>query len=497
MIPTAMNIFARLDLTNLTREQREVFAAMQKRVVDLEGNLAASNDKLEQLEDHVADLEQLNARLEQLNARQESLIRELQAALFGKSSEKLSEDERQFAAEDLEVALGEVESEADEVDIEVDADEAETNVSGAESDQDASPGTGKKKKKKPNRNLGNLPKHLPRVEQVIEPESTECPCGCGQMHKIGEDRTERLEIIPAQVRVIVTVRPKYACRSCSDGVTQAAAPAHIIEGGLPSEGAIAYVLVAKYADFLPLYRLSQILMRSDLDIHRSTLAGWVGKASFHLAPVVDRLAEHLKTSSKLFMDETTAPVLDPGRGKTKTGYLWALARDDRAWAGNEPPGVVYHYAPGRGGKHAERLLDGFEGLLQVDGYAGYNRVTRASRKGGKPVRLSYCWAHCRRKLHDIYKSDGSPIAAEGLRRIAELYAIEKAIRGRSAQQRLAARKVRSAPLVGEFGRWLDQQRKRVFSKIPPRREAWLYRPPFRRPEGLPRGRPRRNGHQQC
>ena len=392
------------------------------------------------------------------------MIRELQAALFGKSSEKLSEDERQFAAEDLEVALGEVESEADEVDIEVDADEAETNVSGAESDQDASPGTGKKKKKKPNRNLGNLPKHLPRVEQVIEPESTECPCGCGQMHKIGEDRTERLEIIPAQVRVIVTVRPKYACRSCSDGVTQAAAPAHIIEGGLPSEGAIAYVLVAKYADFLPLYRLSQILMRSDLDIHRSTLAGWVGKASFHLAPVVDRLAEHLKTSSKLFMDETTAPVLDPGRGKTKTGYLWALARDDRAWAGNEPPGVVYHYAPGRGGKHAERLLDGFEGLLQVDGYAGYNRVTRASRKGGKPVRLSYCWAHCRRKLHDIYKSDGSPIAAEGLRRIAELYAIEKAIRGRSAQQRLAARKVRSAPLVGEFGRWLDQQRKRVSAK---------------------------------
>ena len=431
-----------IDLENLIGHQRAAVEALQKQVVDLKGQ--------------VADLEQLNAR-------QESLIRELQAALFGKSSEKLSEDERQFAAEDLEVALGEVESEADEVDIEVDADEADE--SGSESDQDASSGTGqKKKKKKPNRNLGHLPKHLPRVEQVIEPESTECPCGCGQMHRIGEDRSERLEIIPAQVQVIVTVRPKYACRSCNEGVTQAAAPAHIIEGGLPSEGAIAYVLVAKYADFLPLYRQSQILMRSDLDIHRSTLAGWVGKASFHLAPVVDRLAEHLKTSSKLFMDETTAPVLDPGRGKTKTGYLWALARDDRAWAGNEPPGVVYHYAPGRGGKHAERLLDGFEGLLQVDGYAGYNRVTRASRKGGKPVRLSFCWAHCRRKLHDIYKSDGSPIAAEGLRRIAELYALEDKIRGRSAQQRLAVRKARSAPLVAEFGRWLAQQRQRVSAK---------------------------------
>ena len=294
-----------IDLENLTGHQRAAVEALQKQVVDLKGQ--------------VADLEQLNAR-------QESLIRELQAALFGKSSEKLSEDERQFAAEDLEVALGEVESEADEVDIEVDADEADE--SGSESDQDASSGTGqKKKKKKPNRNLGHLPKHLPRVEQVIEPESTECPCGCGQMHRIGEDRSERLEIIPAQVQVIVTVRPKYACRSCNEGVTQAAAPAHIIEGGLPSEGAIAYVLVAKYADFLPLYRQSQILMRSDLDIHRSTLAGWVGKASFHLAPVVDRLAEHLKTSSKLFMDETTAPVLDPGRGKTKGSvsevYAWA------------------------------------------------------------------------------------------------------------------------------------------------------------------------------
>ena len=171
-----------------------------------------------------------------------------------------------------------------------------------------------------------------------------------RLHKIGvvlearlrhEDRTERLDIVPAQARVIVTVRPKYACRACTNGVTQAPAAPYLIEGGLPTEGAIAHVLVSKYADHLPLYRQSQILARSGINIHRGTLADWVGVAAFHLRPVVDRLAEHLKTSTKLFMDETTAPVLDPGRGctscrrrvfDTTTGYLWALARDDRRWS---------------------------------------------------------------------------------------------------------------------------------------------------------------------
>ena len=433
----------------LNRTQRNVFEALQKQVADLEGNLTASHGQVEELEVQVDDLEGQIAVLKELTERQESLIRELHAARFGRSSEKLTPDERQLVFEDLEVALAQTEEQA------------------AEAEQDAPSGTqheDKKKKKRPQRNLGNLPQSLPRIEQVIEPESTECPCGCGQMHKIGEDRTERLDIIPAQVQVIVTVRPKYACRSCSEGVTQAAAPAHLVEGGLPTEGAIAHVLITKYADHCPLYRQSQILKRSDLDIHRSTLAGWGGTAAFHLAPVVDRLADHLKTSSKLFMDETTAPVLDPGRGKTKTGYLWTLARDDRAWGGKDPPGVVYHYAPGRGGKHAETLLEGFDGILQVDGYAGYNRLARPARKGGKPVKLSFCWAHCRRKLREHFDSDRSPIAAEGLRRIAELYAIEAEIRGRTAKQRLTVRKARSAPLVADFGIWLTEQRKLVSAK---------------------------------
>src|SRR5690554_5488726 len=383
------------------------------------------------------------AELENIVKRLEHLVAELNHVVHGKKSEKLSDDDRQLAFEDLEIAVAEVE----------------------EQRQAQAPGDDKPRRKRvARRNRGNLPADLPRIEQVVEPDSLMCPCGCGIMHRIGEDRSERLDIVPAQLRVIVTVRPKYACRACTDGITQMPTPAHLIEGGLPTEGAIAHVLVSKYADHCPLYRQSQILSRSGIDIHRSTLADWVGVAAFHLAPVVDRLAEHLKTSTKLFMDETTAPVLDPGRGRTKTGYLWALARDDRSWGGDDPPGVVYFYAPGRHGENAETFLTGFDGTLQLDGYAGYNRLTKPSRKGGEPIVVAHCWAHARRKLKEIFDRDGSVIAAEGLRRIAELYAIEKDIRGTSPGQRLSARRARSAPLVEAFGTWLQAQRLRVSAK---------------------------------
>ncbi len=379
--------------------------------------------------------------LREANRRLEHLVAELNHAVHGKRSEKLNEDDRQLAFEDLETSIAEVEA---------------RQASQAPSDRQP--------RRAAKRNRGNLPQDLPRIERVIEPDSLQCPCGCGQMHKIGEDRTERLDIVPAQLRVIVTVRPKYACRACTDGVRQAPAPAALIEGGLPTEGAIAHVLVSKYADHLPLYRQSQILARSGLDIHRSTLADWVGVAAFHLRPVVDRLAEHLKTSTKLFMDETTAPVLDPGRGRTKTGFLWALARDDRAWSGDDPPGVVYFYAPGRGGENAETFLAGFDGILQVDGYTGYNRLTRPSRKGGEPIRMAYCWAHARRKLKEVFDRDGSEIAAEGLRRIAEFYKIETDIRSMAPELRLSARQTRTAPLVAAFGEWLQEQRLRISAK---------------------------------
>ncbi len=173
------------------------------------------------------------------------------------------------------------------------------------------------------------------------------PLLLGRATPIGEDVAERLDIIPAQLRVLVTRRPKYACRACEEGVVQAGAPARLIEGGLPTEATIAHVIVGKYADHLPLYRQAQIYGRQGVQLDRSTLTDWVGRAAWLLGPVHARLLERLKTSQKLFADETTAPVLDPGRGRTKTGQLWAYARDDRTWCGPEPPGVAYVYVPDR------------------------------------------------------------------------------------------------------------------------------------------------------
>ena len=195
--------------------------------------------------------------------------------------------------------------------------------------------------------------------------------------------------------------------------------------------------MSKYADHLPLYRQCQIYARGGVNLDRSTLASWCGVSAYHLGPIVDRMLVHLKRSSRLFMDETRAPVLDPKAGKTKTGYLWVVTRDDRGWGGGDPPAVVFTYAPGRHGHHAMDILVGFDGILQVDGYTGYDALAGPKRVGGMPLTLAYCWAHSRRKLHDIYQKDGSEIAAEGLRRIAQLNKIEASVRGQSPEERQA------------------------------------------------------------
>jgi transposase len=376
--------------------------------------------------------------------RQDYLIAELRHALYGKRSEQMDPDDRQLAFEDLETAVAEAEAACEAL--------APRNADGTT------------RRPAAKRNLGHLPDHLPRIEEVIEPGHRVCSCGCTDMVKIGEDRSERLDIIPARFQVIVTIRPRYACRRCDGGVLQAVAPARLIEGGLPTEGTLAHIVVSKYADHLPLYRQSQIYGRGGVDLDRSTLATWCGKVGFHLAPVVDRMLDHLKRSTRLFMDETRAPVLDPGAGKTKTGYLWALTRDDRGWNGADPPAVVFTYAPGRSGTHAMDILRGFDGILQVDGYAGYDALAEPRRVGGAPLKLAYCWAHARRKLHDIYQKDGSEIAAEGLRRIAQIYKIEASIRGRPPEERRAARQTQSAPLIVDFRLWLTHQRTRISAK---------------------------------
>ncbi len=416
--------------------------AARQAIADLQAQIIARDAQVAHLTERTAAQDVVIKELEHLTKRQEYLIAELRHARFGKKSEKLSEDERQLAFEDLEIAIAETQKAVDQ--------------------QLAS--AGKPPRKAARRNRGNLPANLPRIEQVIEPENKVCACGCTKLVAIGEDRSERLDVIPAQFRVIVTVRPRYACSRCDTGILQAPAPPRLIEGGLPTEALMAHVAVAKFCDHLPLYRQSQIYARAGLDIDRSTLASWCGVTSHHLALIVDRMLAHIKTAPRLFMDETRAPVLAPGTGKTKTGYLWALTRDDRGWGGDDPPAVVFTYGDSREGAHAMAILQGFDGTLQVDGYAGYEALARNKRTGGKPLQLAYCWAHARRKLHEIYERDMSPVAGEGLRRIAEFYAIEATIRGKSAEERLAVRKAKSAPLVADFREWLTQKRTQISPK---------------------------------
>ena len=260
----------------------------------------------------------------------------------------------------------------------------------------------------------------------------------------------------------MTHRPKYACRACEQAVVEAPAPERLIKGGLPTEAMVAYVLVAKYAWHLPLYRQAQMLLAHGLDIKRAILAFWVGYAAAELMPLYRRLRELILDSGKIAIDETVVPVLDPGRGRTKKGYLWAIARDDRPWSGSDPPAVAYSYAPGRGAVHALKLLDHYRGVVQCDGYAAYKNVADAAC--GEVITLAFCWAHLRRKFFDIAKEGCAPIASEALERIAKLYVIEKTIRGRSADERRAVRQERSKPLVLELRTWLEQQLARVSGK---------------------------------
>jgi hypothetical protein len=212
---------------------------------------------------------------------------------------------------------------------------------------------------------------------------------------------------------------------------------------------VAQVLVSKYADHLPLYRQAQIYARQGINLDRSTLADWVGRAAWLLRPVHERLLMMLKGSAKLFADETTAPVLDPGRGRTKTGQLWAYARDDRPWGGADPPGVAYVYAPDRKAERPIAHLTGFKGILQVDGYGGYRKLAERGE-----VQLAFCWAHVRRRFYELAVAGSAPIASEALKRIAELYAVETEIRGRSADERRALRQKKSRPILDELEPWL-------------------------------------------
>ena len=397
-------------------------------------DLAALPDDVETLQRMVRTLASERNNLTEAQAEIERLrliVQKLQRSQFGRRAERLDDDQIQFGFEDLAADIAHVEATLP----------AAANTAP------------RVRTERP-----SLPAHLIREDMRIDLDQQTCPCCGGQLHPIGETVSEMLDHVPARLQIIRICRPRYGCRACGT-IHQAPAPERPIAKGLATAGLLAHVLVTKYCDHLPLYRQSQIFARHGVGLDRSTLANWVGGACWWLGPLQARLAEHVFASQKLFADDTPIPVLDPGRGRTKTGRLWVYARDDRPWSGADPPAAIYFYSPDRKAERPASHLHAFQGVLQVDGYPGFERL----RVGGD-IQLAACWAHARRKFYEVHQATGSPIASEALRRIAELYGIETTIRGESADTRQAARRTRSLPLVEAMKLWFETK----LQHIPPR-----------------------------
>ena len=360
------------------------------------------------------------------------IIAKLRRMQFGQSSEKIDEMVGQ-----LELALEELETgKAERAGV--------TEIAPSEE----APG---KPIRKP------LPDHLPRDTVAHAPPHSCCPdCG-GHLKPLGEDVSEVLDYVPASFRVIRHVRPKLACGRC-DTIVQAPAAGRPITRGMAGSGLLAHVLVAKYCDHLPLYRQSGIYAREGVDLERSTLADWVGQCSALLRPLIERLRQHVLTGEKLHADDTPVPVLAPGDGKTKTGRLWTYVRDDRPAGNQTPPAVWFAYSPNRKGEHPQTHLKSFKGILQADAFAGFDALYATG-----DILEAACWAHARRKFFEIHQAQGSPIAAEALKRIAALYAIESAVRGQPPDNRLKGRE-QAKPILDDFHAWLLDTRRHLSKK---------------------------------
>ena len=302
----------------------------------------------------------------------------------------------------------------------------------------------------PPRKSRALPAHLRREVRTHFPEHTTCPCCSGELRKLGDDVSEMLEYMPASFFVIRHVRPKMSCRKCST-VVQASAPERVLDRGLPGPSLLAHVITAKYADHTPLHRQSQIFAREGVDLDRSILSRWVGEAAALLEPVAEVLRRYVLDTEKLHGDDTPLPVLAPGTGKTKTGRFWTYVRDNRPAGDNASPAVWFAYSPDRKGEHPQRHLAKFEGILQADAFAGFNRLYQSGA-----IQEAPCMAHIRRNFFDLMKAHQSPIATEAVERIATLYRIEKEIKGKSADERRTARTARAKPLFDDMRRWMEQ-----------------------------------------
>lgn len=315
-----------------------------------------------------------------------------------------------------------------------------------------------------------LPEHLPREQQEIRPEASTAhhdalgqPCGCmacgGRLRALGVDVAHHLEYVPGRFKVVRTVRPKLACTRC-EAIFQAPAPSRPIPRGLAGAGLLAHVMVSKYCDHLPLYRQSRIYAREGVDIDRATMAGWVEQVHALLAPLVAALGRYVVQGTKVHADDTPVKVLAPGNGKTRTGRLWVYVRDDRPAAGTQPPAAWYRYSPDRKGEHPRAHLSGFSGILQADAYGGWGGLYSSG------VTEAACWAHARRPWWDLYDQhrDEHGLAAQALRRIQALYAIEADIRGQPPDVRREQRRARAGPLLQQFHDWLHAVLTKVSTK---------------------------------
>ena len=284
------------------------------------------------------------------------------------------------------------------------------------------------------------------------------------MARLGEDVTEVLDYAPGRFQVIRHVRPKYACKAC-DTITQAPAPALPTPRGRATPAMLAHLLVSKYCDHLPLYRQSEIYAREGMDVDRSTLCDWVGQAAWLLQPIVEGIRRHVFAAEKVHGDDTPVPVLSPGLGRTKTGRLWVYVRDDRPYGGTAPPAAVYFYSPDRSAQHPAQHLASFTAFLQADAYAGYEALYSPARTNPGPIVEVACWAHCRRKIFDVWQATKSPVAKEALDRIAAIYEVEAKARGVTADQRVQQR-TQSAPLVAGLFDWAAGLLAKLSAKSP-------------------------------
>jgi transposase len=341
----------------------------------------------------------------------------LRRARFGRSSEKLDRE-----IEQLELLLGDIE--------ESDA-ERQARTEAPDGEASSTPPSKKPSVRKP------LPDHLP-----LETITHEAPCVCPTCGAT-----------------------KMSCRAC-ETVVQAPMPTLPIEKGRPGPALLAHVLVSKYCDHLPLYRQADIYGRSGVETDRSVMAGWVGHMAALLEPLAERIARHVRAGAALHADDTPVPVLDPGRGRTKTGRLWTAVRDESPYGSTAPPAAFYLYSPDRKAERAHTLLKGCRGHLHADAYAGFAGLYEANRRTGAPAPLTEvaCWAHARRKIYDVHVETKSPAAAQALEMIARLFAIEADIKGKPPTERVAARRAKATPILAELRAFLDETMAKISGK---------------------------------